>query len=87
MRRPGRMTGLLPVKNETDMSEPEKQVQQEQTGGALAFLWQRKVWWLLPLGVLVLLLTIIYVLGHLSAADSEMYPTTQLMHLMNFLSC
>jgi len=38
---------------------------------------QRKMWWLLPLAVLFLLVGIIYVLGHMGSADSEMYPTTE----------
>jgi hypothetical protein len=37
----------------------------------------RKMWWLLPLLVLVVLIGLIYVLGHMSSADSEMYPTTR----------
>jgi Family of unknown function (DUF5989) len=37
---------------------------------------QRKLWWLLPLVVLFLLVGVIYVLGHMGSADSEMYPTT-----------
>lgn len=49
-----------------------------QTGGMFGFLRQNKIWWLLPLAVLLLLLGIICVLGHLSSADTEMYPTTQL---------
>jgi uncharacterized membrane protein len=69
------------------MGEPVRGVQGVQRGGAIALLWQRKNWWLLPLGVLVLLLVIIYVLVHLSATDSEMYPTTQLMRFADFLSC
>jgi hypothetical protein len=38
----------------------------------------RKYWWALGLIVLILLVAIIYVLSRLSAADSEMYPTTML---------
>jgi len=38
----------------------------------------RRHWWLLPAVVLFILMAIIYVLSHLSAADSEMYPTTML---------
>jgi len=37
----------------------------------------RKLWWLLPLAVLFLLVGVIYVLGHMGSADSEMYPTTE----------
>jgi hypothetical protein len=61
------------------MSQTEETLQTNQTSGAFAFLWQRKTWWLLPLAVLAFLLVIIYVLVHLSAADSEMYPTTRLL--------
>lgn len=52
-------------------------------GGMFGYFWQRKVWWILPLGVLLLLLVLIYVLGHLSAADPEMYPTTMLNNSAN----
>jgi len=38
----------------------------------------RRYWWVLIIIVLVVLVAIIYVLSHLSAADSEMYPTTML---------
>jgi hypothetical protein len=48
-------------------------------GGAIALLRQYKLWWLLPLMVLVILLAAIYILGHLSSADSETYPTTLLL--------
>lgn len=40
------------------------------------FSWRRKVWWVLPLVVLILLLGAIYVLVHLSASDPETYPTS-----------
>lgn len=42
--------------------------------------WKNKLWWLLPLGVLVLLLGAMYALEHLSSADSEMYPTSLQNH-------
>jgi hypothetical protein len=38
----------------------------------------RKLWWVLPLVVLIVLVAFIYVLSHLSAVDSEMYPNTML---------
>ena len=38
----------------------------------------RRHWWILIIIVLAVLVAIIYVLSHLSAADSEMYPTTML---------
>ena len=69
------------------MSEAEKAARNDPGSGVLAFLWQRKSWWLLPLIVLVVLIVILYVLGHLSAADPEMYPTTQLTRFVRFLSC
>lgn len=46
------------------------------SGGLMRRAWKHKLWWLLPLGVLLLLLGVIYALGHLSSADSEMYPTS-----------
>ena len=47
-----------------------------KTSGAAGFLQRR--WWLLAVLVLLLLVGVIYLLAHLSAADSEMYPTTRL---------
>ena len=58
------------------MNDQSKSVQPTlAAGGFLSLVWKHKVWWLLPLGVLLLLLGGIYALGHLSSADSEMYPT------------
>jgi len=45
-------------------------------GGFLSTIWKHRLWWMLPLGVLLLLLGAIYALEHLSKTDSEMYPTT-----------
>jgi Family of unknown function (DUF5989) len=60
------------------MSDLEKGMQRsEATGNLLSFLWQRKSWWLLPVAVLFFLLGILYVLGHMSSADPETYPTTR----------
>ncbi len=49
-----------------------------------AVVWKNKIWWLLPLGVLLLLLGVMYALGHLSRTDSEMYPTTQRAAVSNW---
>jgi len=57
------------------------------TGGFLSRAWKYKLWWLLPLGVLLLLLGGIYALGHLSSADFEMYPTSSRHHASLFHSC
>ena len=45
-------------------------------GGFLTTVWKHRLWWMLPLGVLLLLLGAIYALEHLSKTDSEMYPTS-----------
>lgn len=59
------------------MNDMEKEAPESMTDAGLgSYLWQRKLWWLLPLVVFLLLLGVIYILGHLSSADSEMYPTT-----------
>jgi hypothetical protein len=39
-------------------------------------IWRHRLWWMLPLGVLFLMLVAIYALEHLSKTDSEMYPTS-----------
>lgn len=46
------------------------------SGGVIGRAWKHRLWWLLPLAVLLLLLGVMYVLEHLSSADSEMYPTS-----------
>lgn len=45
-------------------------------GGFVNTVWKHRLWWMLPLGVLLLLLVAIYALEHLSKTDSEMYPTS-----------
>ena len=59
------------------MSEHAKAVQRS-TGdaGFLQTMWKHRLWWMLPLGVLLFLLVAIYALTHLSKTDSEMYPTS-----------
>jgi hypothetical protein len=56
----------------------QKTVKSVEGAGIFQALWRQRLWWLLPLVVLVVLLGVFYVLGHLSGADSEMYPTTLL---------
>jgi hypothetical protein len=59
------------------MSPQGKTAQQPgENGGVLAIAWKHRLWWMLPLGVLLLLLGAIYALEHLSKTDSEMYPTS-----------
>jgi hypothetical protein len=54
-----------------------KVAQTSKTGaGFVGGLWKHRLWWMLPLGVLFLMLTAIYALEHLSKTDSEMYPTS-----------
>ncbi|HEY2120871.1 MAG TPA: hypothetical protein VGH37_16900 [Candidatus Acidoferrum sp.] len=54
-----------------------KAAQQSQVaGGFVGVAWRHKGWWLPAVVVLLVLLGIVYVMGHLSSADSEMYPTS-----------
>ncbi len=39
-----------------------------------AFLWQRKMWWLIPVAGLVFLISLLLVLVQLSAAAPWLYP-------------
>jgi hypothetical protein len=50
------------------------------SGRFISRAWKHRLWWLLPLAVLLLLLGAIYALEHLSSADSEMYPTSLRRH-------
>jgi hypothetical protein len=70
------------------MTEGETEKRQSaRSRGMFGFLWEHKVWWLFPLVVLLFLIGIIYVLGHMSAADPEMYPTTHLNNNPYFHVC
>ena len=53
----------------------ETKTAQSSEAGILGVMWRHRLWWMLPLGVLLLLLGAIYALEHLSKTDSEMYPT------------
>lgn len=70
------------------MSSQAKAARQSPTDtGFLSALWRHRLWWMLPLGMLLFLLFGIYALEHLSKTDSEMYPTST-MNLPTFLrSC
>ena len=46
--------------------------------GWLRVLHRNRFWLILSLAVLMALIGVVYVLVHLSAADSEMYPTSAL---------
>ena len=59
------------------MSDLEGAQRTQEADGVFGFWRQCKSWWLLPLVVLILLLGILYVLGHMSSADPETYPTTR----------
>ena len=67
----------------------EKSEAQQLTAQGRAPLrpWQRRLWWLLPLAVLLVLIGVLYALGHLSSADSEMYPTSSLSHSRSLPTC
>jgi uncharacterized membrane protein len=50
--------------------------QSEEANGFVGVVWRHKGWWLPAVVVLLVLVGIVYVMGHLSSADSEMYPTS-----------
>lgn len=55
--------------------------------GMFSSLWRKKSWWLPALVVLLVLIGIVYVLGHLSSTDSEMYPTSSRIKTGQLHSC
>lgn len=50
--------------------------QSEGANGFVGVVWRHKGWWLPAVVVLLVLVGIVYLIGHLSSADSEMYPTS-----------
>ncbi len=69
------------------MSGQISESQQEAGAGVLNAVWRKKSWWLPAVVVLLVLIGIVYVLGHLSSTDSEMYPTSKQIETQNHLSC
>jgi len=43
-------------------------------GEVFTFLWQKKLWWLLPLAVLLFLMGILFALAQMSSVAPWMYP-------------
>ncbi len=69
------------------MSDGTGETQQgAATRGIFSVAWKHKLWWLPALVVLLALIGIVYVLGHLSSTDSEMYPTSSRSEVADFRS-
>jgi uncharacterized membrane protein len=43
-------------------------------GEVFSFLWQRKLWWLLPLAVLIFIIGILFAIAQVSSVAPFMYP-------------
>ncbi len=43
-------------------------------GEVFAFLWERKLWWLIPLAVLILLMGVLLAVAQMSSVAPWMYP-------------
>jgi Family of unknown function (DUF5989) len=58
------------------MSAPLARVGQRAStiGELFAFIWERKLWWMIPIIAILVLLSIIIALAHTSAAAPWMYP-------------
>jgi len=70
------------------MAMMDKSISESATeDGLIQKVWRNRSWWLLPLLVLILLILAAYVLGHLSAADPETYPTTLLRNSSTSMKC
>jgi ABC-type spermidine/putrescine transport system permease subunit I len=70
-----------------EIEHTEGRLDEQKKAAHRAQITSRRIWWLLPVAVLLLLLVVIYVLGHISSADSEMYPTTRLHSIASLRHC
>jgi hypothetical protein len=43
-------------------------------GEVFTFLWQQKLWWLIPFAILVLLIGLLFALAQVSSVAPFMYP-------------
>ena len=43
-------------------------------GDVFSFLWQQKLWWLIPLAVLILLMGVLFAVAQVSSVAPFMYP-------------
>jgi hypothetical protein len=43
-------------------------------GEVFSFLWQRKLWWLIPLAVLIFIIGIFFAIAQVSSVAPFMYP-------------
>jgi beta-lactamase regulating signal transducer with metallopeptidase domain len=43
-------------------------------GEVFSFLWQQKLWWLIPLAVLIFLIGILFAIAQVSSVAPWMYP-------------
>jgi hypothetical protein len=43
-------------------------------GEVFSFLWQRKLWWLVPLAVLIFLIGVLFAVAQVSSVAPWMYP-------------
>jgi len=43
-------------------------------GEVFSFLWQRKLWWLVPLAILIFLIGVLFAIAQASSVAPWMYP-------------
>ncbi len=47
-------------------------------GELLSFVWQRKLWWIMPLAILLVLLGLLIIFAQTSAVAPWLYPLTMM---------